>query len=255
MASTEDMRREVAEASARPGVVRRWEAIADGHTTTTDKTGKACRLFAGDHGCPVLESLLPMERERIELVLWQDSPGVDVIDVSQNPEKRARTVKRGEDTFMTVIAGCGYFVRTDLMRQDIHTTTFVTASDVLSMSGFPITSEQVHHAGVPCMFSRSHGAPACRSPKSMKKQCGNAMHFTHVGLVFFIALLKFPALGAAAVPLPSAVTTLSSSSSRQKRKRDDDTSESAGASAAPTTSSLLAAVRARRNRSQLPNRV
>ena len=52
-----------------------------------------------------------MERERIESVLWQERPGADVIDVSQNPGKRARTIKRGEDTFMTVIAGGGYLVR------------------------------------------------------------------------------------------------------------------------------------------------
>ena len=139
---------------------------------------------------------------------------------------------------MTVIAGSGYLVRTDLMNQDLHATNLVTASDVLSMSGFPITSEQVLHAGVPCMFSRSRAgdAPSCRSPKSMKKQIGNAMHFTHAGLIFFIALLKFPTLGQAAVPLPSAAATVSSSSSTHKRKRED------------TTSSLLRAVRARRNR-------
>ena len=234
VASTEDMQEEVAEASRRPGVTQRWAAVTAGHTTTTDKNGKPCRVFAGDRGCPTLEALLSMERERIERV----RPDVDVIDVSQNPDVRARTIKRGQTTFMTVIAGSGYLVRTDLMNQDLHATNLVTASDVLSMSGFPITSEQVLHAGVPCMFSRSRAgdAPSCRSPKSMKKQIGNAMHFTHVGLIFFIALLKFPTLGQAAVPLPSAAATVSSSSSTHKRKRED------------TTSSLLRAVRARRNR-------
>ena len=253
VASAEDMREEVAEAARRPGVVRRWAEASAGKASTTDKTGKACRVFAGDRGCPTLEALLPMERERIESVLWQDSPGVDVIDVSQNPDKRARVIKSGEHTFMTVIAGSGYLVRTDLMRQELHTTTLVTASDILSMSGFPITDEQVRHAGVPCMFSRSRAgdAPQCRSPKSMKKQIGNAMHFTHVGLMFFIALAKFRGLGAI-VPsdLPGAIST-------QKRKREDDSdaeSVASSGSAASSASPLLMAVRARRIRAghQLP---
>ena len=117
VASPEEQHDEIAQASRRPGVVQRWARAAEGYTTTKDKTGKDCRVFAGDRGCPVLEALLPMERERIEYVLWQEHPGADVIDVSQNPSKRARTIKRGETTFMTVIAGCGYFVRADIMRR------------------------------------------------------------------------------------------------------------------------------------------
>ena len=103
---------------------------------------------------------------------------------------------------MTVIAGSGYLVRVDTMRADYRTTTFVPASDILSMSGFPITAEQVASAGFACMFLKSRTAPPERTSRSMKKQVGNAMHFTHVGSVFLCALVKFPMLGA--VPGPQA---------------------------------------------------
>jgi hypothetical protein len=240
VATPEEQHAEIREAARRPGVVRRWASAAEGHTTTTDKTGKTCRVFAGDRGCPVLEALLPMQRERIESVLWQEHPGADVVVVSQNPSKRARTIKRGETTFMTVIAGCGYFVRTDIMRERLHASTLVAAADVLSMSGFPISDEQVSSAGTHCMFSRcrSASAPASRSAKSMKKQVGNAMHFTHVGLILLSALLKFPKLGA--VTPPSPTTKVSTSSPTPKRT--SDTSASGG------ESSFLRAVRARRSR-------
>ena len=179
-----------------------------------------------------------MERERIESVLWQERPGADVIDVSQNPGKRARTIKRGEDTFMTVIAGGGYLVRTDIMRDTLHATTLVAATDVLSMSGFPITDEQVSSAGTHCRFSRCRTAPAARSAKNMKKQVGNAMHFTHVGLVFLSALLKFPAMGAVTSPSPTPEASTPSSAP----KRTPDTPAPGG------ESSFLRAVRARRSR-------
>ena len=240
VATADDIEAELAEARGRPGVTARWDAVAAGHTTVKDKTGKECRVFAEDHGCPTLAALLPMERERIESVLWQEHPGADVVDVSQNPTKRARTIKRDETTFMTVIAGGSYFVRTDVTRQDFMATTLVAASDILSMSEFPITAEQVRHAGgAPCMFSTCRTAPQARTARSMKKQVGNAMHFTHVGLILLSALVKFPNLGVATAQHPTTAST--SSSSTAPRKREPDTRMSGG-------SGLLRAVRARRNR-------
>ena len=242
IASPSDAAEEIAEAAARPGAVQRWADIAAGRRSSLDKNGNACRLFAVDLGCPVLEALLPRERERIETVLWQAHPGADVVDVSQNPTERARTIKRDEPTFMTVIAGSGYFVRTDMMRQQHHSTTLVTAVDVLSMSGFPITDEQVASAGTPCMFSscRASSAPAARSARSMRKQVGNAMHFTHVGLVFLAAILKFPRLGEDS----AAAHSISDSSS--KRSADSAVASASGSSMAE--SSFLRAVRARRGK-------
>ena len=73
---------------------------------------------------------------------------------------RSRTIKQGEDTFMTVIAGSGYLVRTDHMRANHHSTTMITAADVLSMSGFAVTSDQVARMGSASMFSRSRANTA-----------------------------------------------------------------------------------------------
>ena len=97
VATPEEQHAEIREAARRPGVVRRWASAAEGHTTTTDKTGKTCRVFAGDRGCPVLEALLPMERERIESVLWQEHPGADVIDVSPKPKQASQDHQAGRD--------------------------------------------------------------------------------------------------------------------------------------------------------------
>ena len=248
VASDADMHVETVEASRRPSVRRRWAGIDAGDTHGTDKNGKPCRLFPEDRGCRVLESLLPMERERIETVLWQSNPVVDVIDVSQNPGVRSRTIKQGDGTFMTVIAGSGYLVRLDQMRANHHSTTLITASDVLSMSGFAITDDQVARAGVASMFSRSRAAsaPASRSPKSMKKQIGNAMHFSHVGLIYLCALLKFPALGTKTLPAPS--------STKRSLPLDDAVDPPGSGSSGPrngpasidSESKLLRAVRARR---------
>ena len=127
-----DTATEVAEARARPGVQLRWERVAAGHTTGLEKRGRLVQLFPGDAGSPVLESLLTAERERIELVLHA-TPGFDVIDVSQNPDSRARMIRHGQHVFMTVIAGSGYLVRMDTMRLNQHLTRLVTAADILAM--------------------------------------------------------------------------------------------------------------------------
>ena len=243
---------EVDEARARPGVQDRWKLIAEGHTEGPDKNGNMCNLFPEDAGSPVLESLLPHERRRIDLVvLATDDAGAhrfDVIDVSQNPDARARMIKRGDATFMTVIAGSGYLVRLDTMRANHIQTRLVTSADILAMSGFPITAEQVEAAGCACMFSKSRTAPRQRTPHSMKKQVGNAMHFTHVGSVFLSALIKFPRLGVRtgvkrdAPDAPSSAPASSAQSSPDHGHHD----ASLGSS---EPSGLLRACRARRNMS------
>ena len=235
--STEALNEEVAQGARRPGVVQRWASINAGHTHGTDKCGKACRLFAADACNPVLSALLPMERERIEQIIGHTNPSVDVIDVSQNPTQRSRTIKSTDSCFMTVIAGCGYLVRTDQMRDDPRHTSLVTSLDILSMSGFPVTDAQVAMAGAPCMFStsRASSAPPARSGRSMRKQVGNAMHFAHIGLVFLTALVKFPSLGRD----PPA-------QSSRRRSLLADASSTRVPSSSLTDSAFLRAVRARR---------
>ena len=235
-----DAAAEVAEARARPGVVERWARIADGLTEGPDSRGNLTRLFPEDAGSPVLEALLPRERERIELVVRADDQGVpcfDVLDVSQNPEARARMIRHGQNTLMTVIAGSGYLVRLDTMRANPLQTRIVTSADILAMSGFPITTDQAGAAGCACMFSESRAAPRERTARSMKKQVGNAMHFTHVGLVFLSTLIKFPHLGVRTADAKKRDTPSAAPASEP----------SSGHSVGTTSSGLLRAVRARRN--------
>ena len=240
---------EVNEAKRRPGVVDRWAAVAAGETTLSDKNGHPQRLFPDDTDSPVLAALLPAERERIEFVVRSTSPGIDVIDVSQNPDKRARVIKTGARTFMTVIAGSGYLVRLDCMRADRRSTTFVTASDILSMSGFPVTPDQVAAAGCPCMFSTSSTQPPERTSRSMKKQVGNAMHFTHVGAVFLCAVLKLQSLGSTTdstgTSVPRSILPMKRSASPQPAEASSAASSSARA--LRPSSDFRRAVRARRN--------
>ena len=206
VATDDAIAEEVNEAKSRRSVVDRWASVAAGMTTCPDKNGRLQRAFPEDSDSSVLAALLPAERERIELAMVDTSVSVDVIDVSQNPDKRARLIKAGHSTFMTVIAGSGYLVRLDKMRADRRSTTFVTAHDILSMSGFPITPEQTMAAGCRCMFSSSSTSPRERTSRSMKKQVGNAMHFTHVGSVFLCALVKLMTLGSSG----SSTTTTTS---------------------------------------------
>ena len=196
----------------------------------------------------MLEALLPPERVRITQV-DTPVPTVDVLDVSQNPDVRARLIKVGEPTFMTVIAGSGYLVRLDTMRSDPRLTRMVTAADVLALSGFPVTADQVSAAGCECMFSHSRRAPTERTPHSMKKQCGNAMHFAHVGSVLLCALIRFPHVGTRDT---TSHTEAHTRGTTRRRTITADHSESEPA-AEPSRSSvqvtdLLRAVRARRNR-------
>ena len=237
---------EVAEARARPSVEERWTLAAGGHTEGPDKNGNMCNLFPGDVGSPVLESLLPRERQRVELVVHQvvdGGPRFDVIDVSQNPDERARMIKHGATTFMTVIAGSGLLLRLDTMRANPIETRLVTATDILAMSGFPITADHVEAAGCACMFSNSRTAPRERTARSMKKQVGNAMHFTHVGLVFLSAVIKFPRLGSIA-----AITNAAGVKREAEAAAESGEAPSPPARSEPGPSSgLLRACRARRN--------
>jgi hypothetical protein len=164
-------------------------------------------------------------------------PCFDVLDVSQNPDQRARMIRHGQNTMMTVIAGSGYLVRLDTMRANPLQTRIVTSADILAMSGFPITTDQAGAAGCACMFSESRAAPRERTARSMKKQVGNAMHFTHVGLVFLSALIKFPHLGVRTADANKRDTPSAAPASEP----------SSGHSAGTTSSGLLRAVRARRN--------
>ena len=231
MATADAIAEEVDETRGRATVVKRWAGVADGLTTLPDKNGKSQRLFADDVNSNVLSALLPAERERIELVVRRTSPSVDVLDVSQNLDKRARLMLSGQPTFHTVIACSGHLVRLDTMRADKRNTTFVTAHDVRSMSGFPITHEQVTAAGSPCMFSSTCEQPlAERSAQSMKKQVGNAMHFTNVGAVFLCALATLRALGSESSPTGSC--TIPQSIGTRKRSP----SPTPAASSAPSSS-------------------
>ena len=83
----------------------------------------------------------------------------------------------------------------------------------------------------------------------MKKQVGNAMHFHHVGMIFFITLMKFPSLRANVPPSTSIKRSLEDAATVVSSDDDDDTKVkriSDKAKPRPTASSLLRAVRARR---------
>ena len=119
------------------------------------KGGESLSLYESDprHSC--LAALLPAERRRLEDVLKEADPA-DVLDISQEPGKRARRTKHGENVFMTIIRQIGFCVRCDEFTRTGSTMafSFICPVDMLSLSGFPITEAQEEAAGAPSIYSR-----------------------------------------------------------------------------------------------------
>ena len=157
-------------------------------------------------------------------------------------------IRHGQHVFMTVIAGSGYLVRMDTMRLNPHLTRLVTAADILAMSGFPVTPDQVQAAGCECMFSKTKTAPKTRTARSMKKQAGDAMHFTHVGSVFLFVLIKFHHLGGRSTGVKRVTPALASAADTLLRsdQASPAASDPSGSGASASMSGLLRAVWARR---------
>ena len=137
VASEEDLEEERESAAARPMVQARWSLVDNGQTTAVTKGGEFVSLYPLDSRASCIAALLPAERRRVEDVLWEESPGVDVLDVSQEPGKRTRRVRKGEEELLTVNRQIGFLLRCDEMRSAPGAASFVCAADVLSLSGVP----------------------------------------------------------------------------------------------------------------------
>ena len=108
VSDAEELFQEKAWASQRPGVQKRWEAVAKGEATCITKNKLQMQTFGDDDNNSILACLLPTERKRLEDVRL-NHPSAILFDVSQNSSARCRVVKEGSTCF-TLVASQGITV-------------------------------------------------------------------------------------------------------------------------------------------------
>eukprot|EP00973_Karenia_brevis_P053378 7417530-Karenia_brevis.AAC.1 len=59
--------------------------------------------------------------------------------------------------------------------------TWITAAELLSANGFPVSKSSQEASGVVCVFSEGHRVTPGRSHRSQRQQSGNAMHVNSTG--------------------------------------------------------------------------
>ena len=187
----ESIEREKAVLSQRPEVLNRWRLIGQGKTTTINKGGELCQLYADDPPNSCLACLLPAERRRFDdyVKLWPGSAS----DLTQEPEARAITTRRS-NWLMTILRNNGVIMHHDKHGSDHK---FIPSEDILRFMGWAVYPQDQEVAGFGCPFAPGNSTPppATRDVMALKQQAGNGMYVGNVGAALAITILKMPALG------------------------------------------------------------
>ena len=153
---------------------------------------KARRLQGDVYGDPPdgwLHALTPVERANYE-AYQRLFPG-EACDVNQNAAERPMRTRSGR--FFTLIRNLGLVIDPELERG-------ICGMDFLTLMGYPVAPITVDSTGgAICQFTRGYTQPSLiRTVRSVRNQCGNAMHVACIGAVQLLAILKLPKLGTAA---------------------------------------------------------
>ena len=115
-------------------------------------------------------------------------PG-EACDLGQNPDKKAVCTSGRRLHTLT---------RSTWLVMDRKSDRWMTAQELLTSQGWPISAERVKAAGTSCIYIRCNNkyAPPRRTFRSMRNQVGNAIHINMIGSVTMMSILMFPGLGA-----------------------------------------------------------
>ena len=136
----------------------------------------------------------------------------DAVDLGQNFEHRKLCTRRGQ--LHTLIKGAGLTYMYAAKR-------WLTASELWTAQGFPVTDDCVETSGVQCQFSRccADKAPSTRTRRSQINQIGNTMHVNAMGSLMMMVLIQSPVKD-----WPKAIDTEQDHHHKVSKRSDPDSS-------------------------------
>jgi len=116
---------------------------------------------------------------------YRDQYPDDVCDIGQEPSKHKTVSSNG--VLFTLIKGMGLI-------WDARRKMWMTALEVWTAQGFPITADAVKACGTLCQFSRGREVPKTRTRASQVSQAGNTIHLNAIGAAIMTSMLCLPPL-------------------------------------------------------------
>jgi site-specific DNA-cytosine methylase len=159
--------------------------------------------------------------ERTRLTQYRASNPHDVADLSQNPITRPLVSRRNNLNTIMKNVGIMFLPEFATYTPEGQTTAepralpsrWLTASELFTAMGFPVTESAVSRTFALCHVSRGLPAVPGRSHRSLWNQVGNTMHLNSIGAAKLSLYLVLPCLGCKTDATRSASAASSSGNS------------------------------------------